>query len=66
MAEAEKQMKEKLLLVGAGGFGRVVLEHTQQVFDCALVDGGYAPGTIINGAEVVGKVGDIARFFGEY
>lgn len=59
-------MREKLLLVGAGGFGRVVLEHAQQVFDCAFVDDGYVPGTIINGAEVVGKVGDIARLFGEY
>ena len=59
-------MKENLLLVGAGGFGRVVLEHAQQVFDCALVDDGYVPGTVINGAEVVGKVGDIARLFGEY
>ena len=59
-------MREKLLLVGAGGFGRVVLEHAQQVFDCAFVDDGYEPGAIINGAEVVGKVGDIARLFGEY
>jgi len=59
-------MKKKLLLVGAGGFGRAVLEHAQQVFDCAFVDDSYAPGTIINGAEVVGKVGDIARLFGKY
>lgn len=59
-------MKEKLLMVGAGGFGRVALEHAQQVFDCAFVDDGYAVGTIINGAEVVGKIGDIARLFGAY
>ena len=59
-------MREKLLLVGAGGFGRVVLEHAQQIFDCAFVDDGYEPGAIINGAKVVGKVGDIARLFGEY
>lgn len=59
-------MKENLLLVGAGGFGRVVLEHAQQAFDCAFVDDGYVPGTIINGAEVIGKVGDITRLFGEY
>ena len=31
-------MKEKLLLVGAGGFGRVVLEHAQLQYDCALVE----------------------------
>lgn len=59
-------MMDKLLLVGAGGFGRVVLEHAQQFFDCSFVDDGYVPGTIINGAEVVGKVGDIARLFGKY
>lgn len=33
-------MKEKLLLVGAGGFGRVVLEHAIGVYDCAFVDDG--------------------------
>ena len=59
-------MKEKLLLVGAGGFGRVVLEHAQLQYDCALVDDGYAIGTIINGAKVVGKISDIAKLFGEY
>lgn len=46
-------MKEKLLLVGAGGFGRVVLEHAQQIFVCAFVDDGYEIGTKINGAEVI-------------
>lgn len=53
-------MKEKLLLVGAGGFGRVVLEHAQKHFDCAFVDDGYETGTKINGAEVVGRISDIA------
>lgn len=59
-------MKEKLLLVGAGGFGRVVHEHAQLQYDCAFVDDGYAVGTVINGSEVVGKISDIARLFGEY
>ena len=59
-------MKDKLLLVGAGGFGRVALEHAQKQYDCAFVDDGYAAGTIINGAEVVGKISDIARLFGKY
>lgn len=59
-------MKEKLLLVGAGGFGRVVLEHAQKNYDCAFVDDGYETGTIINGAEVVGKISDIAKLFSEY
>ena len=59
-------MKEKLLLVGAGGFGRVVLEHAQLYYDCAFVDDGYALGTIINGAKVVGKISNIASLFGEF
>lgn len=62
----KKQMKEKLLLVGAGGFGRVVLEHAQVEYDCAFVDDGYAAGTVINNAEVVGKISDIGSMFGEY
>ena len=40
-------MKEKLLLVGAGGFGRVVLEHAQKHFDCAFVDDGYETGDLL-------------------
>lgn len=59
-------MKEKLLLVGAGGFGRVVLEYAQKHFDCAFVDDGYETGTKINGAEVVGRISDIAKLFSEY
>ena len=59
-------MKEKLLLVGAGGFGRVVLEHARLVYDCAFVDDGYAIGTKINGVEVIGKINDIAMLFDEY
>ena len=33
-------MKEKLLLVGAGSFGRVVLEHCASRYDCAFLDDG--------------------------
>ena len=60
------EMKDKLLMVGAGGFGRVVLEHAQKQYDCAFVDDGYAIGTVINGAEVVGRISDITRLFGKY
>ena len=38
-------MKTKLLIVGAGGFGRVTLEHASRQFDCAFVDDGQAVGT---------------------
>ena len=48
--------KEKLLLVGAGGFGRVVLEHASLQYDCFFVDDGYTAGDIICGAPVVGRI----------
>lgn len=31
---------EKLLLVGTGGFGRVVLEHAGTKYECVFVDDG--------------------------
>lgn len=57
---------EKLLLIGAGGFGRVVLEHASREYDCAFVDDGYEIGTEICGAKVVGKLSDIASLYPEY
>ena len=39
--------KEKLLLVGAGGFGRVVSELAREIYDCAFVDDGVETGTVI-------------------
>ena len=44
---------KKLLLVGAGGFGRVVLEHAIALYDCAFLDDGDA--TTVDGAPVIGK-----------
>jgi sugar O-acyltransferase (sialic acid O-acetyltransferase NeuD family) len=57
-------MKEKLLLVGAGGFGRVVLEHASQHYDCAFVDDGDA--TEVDGVKVIGKIADIHGLYPEY
>lgn len=57
-------MLEKILLVGAGGFGRVVLEHARQEFDCAFVDD--ADVNEINGTPIVGKIADIGELYGEY
>ena len=37
--------KEKLLLVGAGGFGRMVAEQAMIEYDCAFVDDGQPVGT---------------------
>lgn len=53
-------MREKLLLVGSGGFGKVVAEHAIKEYDCAFVDDGYAIGTNICGIPVVGKIADLA------
>lgn len=57
-------MKEKLLLVGAGGFGRVVLEHAQKEYDCAFLDDG--PQKIVDGVSVIGKTSDTGKLFGDY
>lgn len=58
--------KEKLLLVGAGGFGRVVSELARQSYDCAFVDDGVEMGTVICDISVVGHTADLQRLFTEY
>lgn len=55
---------EKLLLVGAGGFGRVVLEHASTIYDCAFLDDGDA--TVVDGVPVIGKTAEMASFYPEY
>ena len=60
------KMKEKLLIVGAGGFGRVTLEHAIKDFDCSFVDDGKSIGEEINGVKVVGGVSDLPFLFTEY
>lgn len=55
---------EKILLVGAGGFGRVVLEHASALYDCAFLDDGDA--TVVDGTPVIGKTSELAKFCGEY
>jgi sugar O-acyltransferase (sialic acid O-acetyltransferase NeuD family) len=59
-------MKEKLLLVGSGGFGRVTLEHAMKVYDCYFVDDGYVIGNEICGAQVVGHTYDLLNLFSDY
>lgn len=58
--------KEKLLLVGAGGFGRVVSELARQRYDCAFVDDGVQTGTEICDIPVVGCMNDLPKLFAEY
>lgn len=55
---------EKLLLVGAGGFGRVVLEHASNSYDCAFLDDSEAK--VVDGVPVVGSTTDIEKLFPEY
>lgn len=55
---------EKLLLVGAGGFGRVVLEHASSQYDCAFLDDGDA--SMVDGVPVIGKTSEMEKFFPEY
>lgn len=51
--------KEKLLLVGAGGFGRTVAEQAMLQYDCAFVDDGQPVGVEICGIPVVGGLADL-------
>lgn len=57
---------EKLLLVGAGGFGRVVLEHVIDKYDCAFIDDGPEIGTMVGGVPVIGKIDELDKWYGEY
>ena len=58
--------KEKLLLVGAGGFGRMVAEQAMLQYDCAFVDDGQAVGTDICGIPVVGCIANLPELRKEY
>ena len=51
--------KEKLLLVGAGGFGCMVAEQAMLQYDCAFVDDGQTVGTETCGIPVVGGIADL-------
>lgn len=59
-------MREKLLLVGSGGFGKVVAEHAIKEYDCAFVDDGYAIGRSVCNIPVVGKIADLENLRQEY
>lgn len=58
--------REKMLLVGAGGFGKVVLEHALLEYDCAFIDDAYKPGEKVCNVPVIGKINEIGNFRNEY
>ena len=58
--------KEKLLLVGAGGFGRMVAEQAIIQYDRAFVDDGQDVDTEICGIPVVGGLADLPELRKEY
>ena len=59
-------MQEKLLLVGAGGFGRMVAEQAMHQYDCAFVDDGQVVGAEICGIPVVGGLANLPELRKEY
>ena len=58
--------KEKLLLIGAGGFGRMVAEQAMFRYDCAFMDDGQPVGAEICGIPVVGGLADLPELRKEY
>ena len=59
-------MKEKLLLVGAGGFGRIVMEQAVKQYDCYFVDDCYPQKQEVCGVPLVGKIADLPKLFAYY
>ncbi len=57
---------EKLLLVGAGGFGRVVLEHAASKYECSFIDDGIDKETSVDGVKVIGNTSDLQKLHREY
>ena len=62
----KEEIKQKLLLVGAGGFGRVVIEHAMAEYDCAFVDDGNDNGARVCGIPIVGHITDLEELRKEY
>ena len=58
--------KKKLLLVGAGGFGRMAAEQAMLQYNCAFVDDGQPVGDEICGIPVAGGLADLPELRKEY
>lgn len=58
--------KEKLLLVGAGGFGRMVAEQALLQYDCTFVGDGQPVGTEVCGIPVIGGIASLPELRKSY
>ena len=58
--------RERLLLIGSGGFGRVVSELARETYDCAFVDDGFEVGTVICDIPVAGHISDLEKLYESY
>ncbi len=59
-------MREKLLLVGAGGFGRSTLEHASTVYECYFVDDCYPHKKEVCGIPIIACIEEIPQLFAAY
>ena len=50
---------EKLLIIGAGGLGRMTMEAASNKYECFFVDDAYENGNVICNTTVVGKIKDL-------
>lgn len=57
---------EKLIIVGAGGLGRMTMESAMDEYECYFVDDSIVNDTIICGTKVIGKVDELKKFVNDY
>lgn len=58
--------QDGLIIVGAGGFGRVVSELARSEYDCTFVDDGFEKGDIVCDIPVIGKISDLKDLRNDY
>lgn len=59
-------MKEKLLIIGAGGFGRSLSELARENYECFFLDDNADKNQIICQTKVIGKIKDINVLYPEF
>lgn len=56
----------KLLIVGAGGLGRMTMESARTKYECYFIDDNISKDTFICDTKVVGKISDLEKLRSEY